>query len=109
MMMKDILTIMDALDPVYKEIEKANRRPMPRYHLKDGDEPTLVDVYEEYPNEKLKFIYVNGYVYVGNEFGDRYFMSMHCCSNRKEDVLYSIEHLKEIRSNKKVTLKEVLE
>jgi hypothetical protein len=24
-------------------------------------------------------------------------------------VLYSIEHLKEIRSNKKVTLKEVLE
>ena len=85
-MINAIITLMDALDPVYKKVEQANKKRMPRYHLKDGDEPTVVDVYEEYPNQKLKFIYHRGYVYVGNEFGDRYFMSMHCCSNHKEDV-----------------------
>lgn len=79
---------------------------IPRYHLRDDITPTVVDVYELYPNQKLKLINYHGYVYVGNEYGERYFMSMHCMSDDKEEVQKYVDKLIEIR--KDFSLKEFL-
>ena len=106
-LIKQITTAMDYLDPFYKQVEKLNNRmrfgkpvPLERYHLNDGDKPEVVDIYEKYPNQKFKLIYQNGYVYVGNEEGERFFMSMHCMSNSKEVVEDYIEHLQKIRGKR---------
>lgn len=84
---------------INKEFKDFIYMPIPRYHLKDGDIPQVVDVYETYPNEKLTIIQDNGYTYVGTSKGKKLFMSMHCMSNDIEEVKEYIEFLKNLRSN----------
>ena len=93
-------------DPYLELVEQLNERKMPRYHVYDGKELEIIDIEEKYPNEKLILIYNNGYVYVGNVFGDRYFMSMHFASDIKEEAEAYIEWLK---NRRQVNLKDFLD
>lgn len=86
---------------------KKNEQKIPRYHLLDGKHPRVVDIYKEYPNKRLKFIFENGYVYVGCQNGKKLFMSMHCASDNIEEVEEYMEELKKIRSE--VYLKKFLD
>ncbi len=81
-------TMFDAMDPKYEEVKRINEKGrIPRYHLNDdGESPRVVDIYEEYPNQQFKLIYERGYIYLGNTNGEKLFMSMHCMSDKKEDV-----------------------
>ena len=84
------------LDPLYKEIQIMNKRPMLRYHLLDGEPPRVVDIEEEYPREKygrLKFIYDRGYIWVGMQNGTKLFESNHVASNDRKDVEDYVRYL----------------
>ena len=100
---KAVLTAFDTLDPVYNKIQKENEKyrafphRFPRYHVVDHP-LRVIDLYEEYPNQKYQLVYDRGYVYVGNEYGQKLFMSMHCQSHKLEDAEEFVEWLKEKRN-----------
>lgn len=74
--------------------------PVPRYHLVDGNPPECVDIYKKYGKRKFQFVEHCGYIYVANSRGRRYFMSMHCVSNNKEDIEEYIKYLIDLRSDR---------
>lgn len=95
-------TLMDCLDPTYERVKMMNSKGfIPRYHIRDdGEFPRVVDLIEEYPNEKLILIYSCGYVYVGRSNGEKLFMSMHSMSNNKIEVETNLYHLIKRREEK---------
>lgn len=77
-------------------VARANKMPMPRYHLLDGEPPRVLDIEKEYPRAKygkLKFIYDRGYIWVGTADGIKLFESEHCYYYKREPVQEYVEYL----------------
>lgn len=82
-------------------VARANKMPMPRYHLVDGEPPRVLDIEEEYPRAKygkLKFIYDRGYIWVGTADGVKLFESNHCCDYKREPVQEYVDYLIKLRT-----------